>query len=436
MKNKTIIIITVFMLLISGKALALEKTYIVGFHKKIGSSERALIQGARGFIKRSYRLIPAMVVRLSEIEAARLRNSKDIAYVEENGIFKASDEYTNSWGVLHIGADLAHANGYKGTGVKIAVVDSGIDYSHEELTANYHGGYDFVFNDYDPDDENGHGTHVSGIIAAAENGTGIIGVSPEVELYAVRVLDGAGFGLLEWIIDGIEWAVNNGMDIINLSLEGPHFQSLQDACDNAYDAGLLLVAAGGNTSGGAVKYPAAYDSVIAVTAIDAYDDPASFAPLGPELELAAPGVAIYSSFLAGGYHYMSGTSMAAPHVTGTAALIYSTNPQDENGDGHINDEVRQLLCDTSMDLGIPGRDNTFGFGLVNAAAIGESCVCLADCNNDGTVDLSDLLLLREEFFRKDCSINPCQADCNGDGAVDLTDMVIMGKEYLRDNCCN
>ena len=119
------------------------------------------------------------------------------------------NEVGNSWGVAHIFADVAHASGNKGTGIKVAILDTGIDYTHEDLAGNYIGGYDFVFNDNDPYDDNyfGHGTHVAGIIAAEENGIGVIGVAPEAELFAVKVLDGAGFGTADWIIAGIEWAV-------------------------------------------------------------------------------------------------------------------------------------------------------------------------------------------------------------------------------------
>ncbi len=218
-------------------------------------------------------------------------------------------------------------------------------------------------------DENGHGTHVAGIIAAEQNGSGVVGIAPEAELYAVRVLDGAGFGLVSWIISGIEWAVMNQMDILNFSLEGPHFLSLQDACDNAYNAGVLLVAAGGNTYGNAVRFPAAYDSVIAVTATDSNDIRSYISPIGPEVELSAPGVDIMSTVLGGSYDFLSGTSQAAPHVTGTAALFILSNQDDLNNDGILdNYDVRLKLQATAIDLGMIGVDDVYGFGLVNAAA--------------------------------------------------------------------
>ena len=374
-KDKFLIIAVSIFLLLPGLVLSAEKSVIVGFHQIPETSVRALTQPAEDKIKRRYHLINAISVSLSEEEIEDLKKDKNVAYIEEDGIVMVAQsmEYINAWGVLHIGADIAHASGNKGAGVKIAVIDTGIDYTHEDLDGNYAGGYDFVFNDTDPFDDNtiSHGTHVAGIIAAEENDNGVIGVAPEAELYALKVLDGAGFGLVSWVIAALEWAVDNGMDIANLSLQGPDFESLQIACDNAYNAGVLLVAAGGNTNGGSVTYPAAYESVIAVTGTDADNVQAYFSPAGNELELAAPGVDILSTVTDahGTYDELNGTSQAAPHVAGTAALLFSTNPQDVNGDGMINDEVREILQITAVDLGDQGRDSVYGFGLVNAAAV-------------------------------------------------------------------
>jgi subtilisin len=375
-RGSLIIVNAVILLMLHGLAVSADKSFIVGFHQKPGPSEEALIHGAKGIIKRTYHLIPAMAASLPEEAVEQIKKSGKVAYVEEDGVFMAvepvpGNEYMNAWGVQHIGAETAHESGNKGAGVKVAVIDTGIDYTHEDLDDNYRGGYDFVFRDGDPFDDNrySHGTHTAGIIAAEQNGTGVAGVAPEAELYAVKVLDGGGFGLLSWIIAGIEWAVNNHMNIANLSLEGPDFQSLHDACDAAYEAGVLVVAAGGNTNGGRVRFPAAYSSVIAVTATDQYDVPAYFSPVGPEVELAAPGMNILSTVAGGGYDVLSGTSQAAPHVSGTAALFFTTDLQDVNGDGIINNkDVRQMLQSTALDLGALSLDPVFGFGLVNAAA--------------------------------------------------------------------
>ena len=378
-RNRILIVTLVLGMFLPCWARAADRSVIVRFTQPPGPTERSLIRKSRGTIQRSHQLIPALTVTLPEAEIAKLRKDSKIAYIEENVIYSAvpeppsGNELGNSWGVAWIKADVAHASGNRGAGIKVAVLDTGIDYTHAELAANYAGGYDFVFNDSDPFDDNyfGHGTHVAGIVAAAGNGVGVIGVAPEAELLAVKVLDGGGFGRVSWIIAGIEWAVQQGADVINLSIQGSHSQGLQDACDAAYNAGVLLVAAGGNSlaGGGPVKYPAAYDSVIAATATDPSDQPGYFAPVGTQLELAAPGVDVLSTVPGGGYDYLSGTSQASPHVAGVAALFLASNTRDMNRDGTVDHrDVRYLLQTTAGDLGEVGKDNVYGYGLVNAAA--------------------------------------------------------------------
>jgi subtilisin len=375
-RRKIVIILSVScLLLLPDLATSADKSVLVGFHQKPGPSEQAFIHGARGIIKRTFRLIPAMAVTLPEEEIVRVKKNSQIAYVEEEAVFTAveplpGDEYANAWGVWRIFSDVAHGSGNRGAGVRVAVLDTGIDYNHPEFEGNYQGGYDFVFDDSDPFDDNSrsHGTHVAGIIAAEGNGTGVIGVAPEADLFAVKVLDGGGFGLAEWIIAGIEWAVDNNMDIINMSLEGPDSLSLQLACDAAYEAGVLLVAAGGNL-GVNVSFPAAYASVVAVTATDMADAKA-FSPSGPQVELAAPGVDILSTVRGGGYDVLSGTSQAAPHAAGTAALLFATIGDLNNDEMINNEDLRQALAMTAIDLGdVAGRDDDFGYGLVNASEV-------------------------------------------------------------------
>jgi subtilisin len=376
-------ILVLGLLMISpGVGLAGEKSVIVGFKRQPGLAEESLIRSAKGKIKRGHQLIPAMTVSLPENEIEKLKKNSKVAYVEANAVYElaaspspgaappASSEYDNAWGVTHIFANVAHAGGNKGTGIKVALLDTGIDYTHEDLAANYLGGYDFVFGDNDPVDDNflSHGTHVAGIVAAQENGIGVIGVAPEAKILAVKVLDGGGFGTADWIVAGIEWAVANGANVISMSFQGPDTQSLRDACDTARAAGVLLVAAGGNsfTGGQPLMYPAAYDSVIAVTATDVLDVPGYFSPVDDRLELAAPGVDVYSTVV-GGYATISGTSQAAPHVAGAAALYLRFNTQDVNNDGLVDSEdIRLLLQAMAIDLGAAGRDPVFGYGLVNA----------------------------------------------------------------------
>jgi subtilisin len=199
-------------------------------------------------------------------------------------------------------------------------------------------------------DGNSHGTHVAGTVAALNNTTGVLGVAYSADLYAVKVLDSSGSGTYSGIIQGIEWAVSNNMDVINMSLGGSSGSTaLQQACDNAYNSGVLVVAAAGNSGSkgkrNTIGYPAKYASVMAVGAVDSSNNRASFSSVGSELEVMAPGVNILSSVPGNGYDSYNGTSMASPHVAGAAALIMAGNP------GLSNAQVRQKLVDTAKPLG-------------------------------------------------------------------------------------
>ena len=284
------------------------------------------------------------------------------------------------WGGAEDAVDVVPGN-VDGSGVKVAILDTGIDYTHPDLDDVYAGGYDFVSNDADPKDGNGHGTHCAGIVAAEDNGEGVIGVAPHASIYAVRVLDDQGSGSTSDIIAGIDWAIDNGMDVISMSLGGGGFDSaFNDAVNRAYNAGIVVVAASGNDGQETISYPAAYDNAIAVGAIDSNHNLASFSNYGPEQEVVAPGVDIYSTMPTytvtlnywwyGGhsqnYDTMSGTSMATPMVAGVVALILSANPD------LTPPEVRDILHTTSVDLGAAGWDQQYGYGEVNAVAAVDS----------------------------------------------------------------
>ena len=218
-------------------------------------------------------------------------------------------------------------------------------------------------------DDNGHGTHVAGIAAAAtNNGIGVAGVAWGAQIMPVKVLDEYGSGWLSDVAAGIVYASDQGAKIINVSLGGSTLsQTLCDAVAYASQTtGALVVAAAGNT-GGAVLYPAACDHVLAVAATDRADQRAYFSNLGPQVDLAAPGVDIYSTWYqsglqASGYFTKSGTSMATPQVAGVAALVWSRWPT------WTPDQVAQRLLDTALDLGEPGWDAYTGWGRLDAAA--------------------------------------------------------------------
>ena len=275
------------------------------------------------------------------------------------------EELNNTWGVKRIGSGVAHLNGYLGTGIRVAVIDSGVDYNHIDLEANITGGYDFADEDDDPMDFHSHGTHVAGTIAALRNGIGVVGVAPEVEIYALKVFSDHGSSAnYDDIVAAIQWSVDNGIQKTNNSygsLSNPG-TLVQSAFDNAYAAGVLHVAAAGNETEGNqtnnVAYPAKFASVIAVSASDSSDKRAGFSSNGPEVELIAPGVNIKSTALNNAYSLKSGTSMASPHVAGVAALLWSANSLMSNT------EIREVLKNNAEDLDLSFNDQ--GYGLVRA----------------------------------------------------------------------
>lgn len=346
------------------------REYLIGFHHPAAAGEKARALQTQHKLKKAMKRLPVISALLDEAEADTLRRDPRVAYVAENLWVQAIDvipgaEYDTAWGVSHIGARQAHEAGYQGQDVRVAVLDTGIDYRHPDLSLRYAGGYDFVFDDDDPMDDSSsqHGTHAAGIIVAQLNGEGVVGVAPQARIYGVKVLDGAGFGSLEWLIEGIDWAIANEMHIINLSLAfDENSLAVQDACDRAWAAGLLLVASAGNTGGGAALYPATYESVIAVNATDKDDLLGAFSAMDTRIELAAPGMSIVSTSRNNQYISLSGTSQAAPHVAGTAALLLAADPT------WSNEQIRLRLQQSAVDLGATGRDAYFGFGRVDAAA--------------------------------------------------------------------
>lgn len=267
---------------------------------------------------------------------------------------------SNQWGPQDIFAPLAWNITTGSQNVIVAIVDTGVDYTHPDIMANYYpGGYDYINNDADPKDDNGHGTHVAGIAAAVtNNGVGIAGIS-QSKIMAEKVLNNVGSGSYSAVANGIIHATNKGAKVISLSLGGSFSSStLQNAVNYAWKNGALIVAAAGNDNSGRISYPAAYSNVIAVSALDPGDNFAYYSNHGKKIELAAPGTNIYSTY-PGGYAYMSGTSMATPFISGSAALVLSKNG------GLTNSQVRNILDTTAVDLGARGRDAYFGYGKVN-----------------------------------------------------------------------
>lgn len=338
-----------------------EKVIIV-FKDDIDHTAVAKVDGE---IEETFSNISVATGEIPEAAIPILENDKDVLAVEVDQRISVKGQFQD-WGIKAVNAPASWSSQYAGQGIKIAVLDTGIA-PHQDLQLA--GGISFTPYTNSYYDDNGHGTHVAGIIGAKNNNFGVVGVAPEASLYAVKVMEKDGSGYLSTIIAGIDWAVENKMDIINLSFGAPdHSIALQKAVDHAYQNGTLVVAAAGNSgnangSGDTVEYPARYNSVIAVSATDAFGNRGSFSATGNNIEIAAPGVEVVSTFLENRYAVMDGTSMAAPYVAGTLALLKQANPLDSNV------QLREKLRASATDIGMPGKDEFFGYGLVQAPAM-------------------------------------------------------------------
>lgn len=309
-------------------------------------------------------------------EAGILRIDEDVIVnaIAKNSAKPAPVEPDQSmpWGLSRIKADLAW-NKSTGSAVKVAVIDTGIEKTHADLQGNLKGGVLIIrsgkyarksINDWS--DDHGHGTHVAGTIGAVNNSIGVVGVAPQAYLYGVKVLDSTGSGYLSDIIGGLQWSIDNKMNVVNMSLgTTSNVQSFNDAVRAANEAGITQVAAAGNSGpySNSVNYPARYPETIAVAASgidsDGKDYIADFSSRGSEIDITAPGVSILSTSKGGGYTLLSGTSMAAPHVAGVVALLLQN-------DMLAPAAVKTRLATTAGNLGF--GQTLQGAGMINAQA--------------------------------------------------------------------
>ena len=336
---------------------------IIGFSEGPGkrNQHKAMIEGLGGDVGRDFTIINAVTARLPLQAVEALSKRHEVRYVEPDYKVSLISQQV-PWGIDRVFGSESYTfptwDTSRGDGVAVAVLDTGIDENHVDLPKLL-GGVNTIDDTHWGSDVYGHGTHVAGTIAAVDNDMGVVGVSPNAGLYAVKVLNDSGGGTYSSVIAGIEWAVNNNIPIINMSLGGGiHSTALKDAVDAAYAGGTLLVAAAGNDGDSTdnVLYPARYSSVIAVSASDSNDKMASFSSRGPSVELIAPGVGILSLYPGNYMVRWDGTSMATPHVAGGAATLWGSDASLSNV------EVRQLLQDTAQDLGLPADHQ--GYGLV------------------------------------------------------------------------
>jgi len=352
----TIIRITLLILIILGCAqfvdinkLGLKQRYVVfkSLRSKTKYDSQSLkqeIQQLRGIIHKDLRNHNGLVASINPFKIDAIKKKFDVN-IEPDNIYWASGLSSCSeqpepplppppqpdqvvpWGIVAVTANVAWRKTL-GEGIVVCVIDTGIDRGHLDLIDNILGGESFVSTEPDFHDLNGHGTHVSGTIAAVDNKIGVIGVAPRAKLYAVKVLDKTGGGYSSDVADGIMACINQNVDIISMSLGGELPSTIiKNALLRAVSKGIYVIAAAGNNSAD-VGYPAAYDFVIAISAIDNRMNLAWFSSRGPEIEFAAPGVDVLSTFNNGLYDTMSGTSMAAPHVSGVVALALSAGKSE------------------------------------------------------------------------------------------------------------
>jgi len=347
------------------------------------------------------KILKVPVGKVPEV-VTQLNQSPAVEFAEPNYLVQIADTIPNDpgwsrqYGPVNIQAPQAWDITTGSSSVVVAVIDSGVDLGHPDLAAkiwNNPGetgggketngldddddgyvddwrGWDFVNGDNNPQDDNGHGTHVAGIAAAASNnGVGVAGVAWGARVMPLKVLDNTGSGSESDLAAAMVWAADHGARIINLSLGAPSPSSvMEDAVNYAYLNGVTVVAAAGNAGSLGVLYPAAYDNALAVASTNASNNRSSFSNYGPEIDLAAPGSSIFSTVPTGtcsycdpsGYDYLSGTSMATPHVAGVAALLAGQPGFDSP------DKIRIAMQSTALDLGDPGWDQFYGFGLVQA----------------------------------------------------------------------
>lgn len=359
---------------------------ILLFGISISSAERYIVEVDENFDYGNLRQKGGVRVGLGDNRIVIENVSKD-KLEKLDGVHKIEPDYkihkvgeVTPWNFEVIGINFSEIDGEFGKRVKIAVFDTGVNFN----LVNIYSGYDFVNEDSDASDDNGHGTFVSQILRSVGDGRPLFGS----EIYSVKVLDFNGEGYVSDVLEAIDWAIDNNIDIVLMSFsgEGDSF-FLKYAIDIAYSAGILFIAASGNYGMENVEYPAAYESVIAVGSINNNMERSSFSNFGAELEFVAPGENI---LVTDGidFYLGEGTSFSVPHAGVVAASFLSGNISKSNK------EIREIMQSSALDLGQLGRDNEFGFGLVryNKSMIHGICKPREEiCNNkdddcDGLID--------------------------------------------------
>lgn len=338
----------------------------------------AFTESHSGRVVHEYGIINAMTVRIPDDEAAALSAQDNVKYVEKDQIAFALLDGA----VEQIGADQVRDAGYTGKGVKVCVIDTGIDVSHPDLNnGKVIGWMDYVGSGATPYDDHGHGTHVASTIAGTGSASGgqYTGVAPDARLMGAKVLSSSGSGSYSSIIAAIDWAVQNDAHVISMSLGGPHSQAMDDAVNSAISQGVIVVVAAGNDgpASGTIRCPGDVPAAITVGAVDRNDVIASFSSRGPtstgytKPDVTNMGVGLVAARASGTsigspvdtyYTAVSGTSMACPMTSGVVALLLEKNS------GLTPAQIKEALTTTAKPLGTGIPNNHYGYGRVQAKA--------------------------------------------------------------------
>jgi subtilisin family serine protease len=309
---------------------------------------------------------PKIIEIIKPIQKTPVKKDFQLGGIKENSNNVVNDPgYKYEWDISYTEADKAWALVKQKREIKVAVLDTGVDYTHPDLKNRVlkNKGYNFVDNNSEVMDDNGHGTHVSGIIAAsADNGTGIAGITGilDVKIIPVKVLDSNGEGDVNTIVKGIKYAADNGADVINLSFgTNAKSKSIADAINYAENKGVFVVAAAGNEDEDSDNFSPAGDGAFTVAAMNYNYKKADFSDYGNCIKVSAPGVEILST-VPGGYEAWDGTSMAAPVVTGIAAMVRAEDPNLSPN------QIGNILDSTAKDIMSKGKDQQSGYGLIDA----------------------------------------------------------------------
>lgn len=327
------------------------------------AAAKSEVRKAGGAIKKELKKQKMVAATMSKSALNKLRNNPNVESIEVDVLRKPMAQTTP------YGYTMVQANqfGQSDTAArKVCIIDTGYNLGHPDLPGTNDGvtgqaNNSAVGNWYN--DGNGHGTHVAGTIAAYDNNEGVVGVYPGVNMHIVKIFNDNG----QWtyasdLIDAISQCQDAGSNVVNMSLGGGSASTTErNAMQSFTDAGMLLVAAAGNDGNSAKSYPASYDAVMSVAAVDSNENRASYSQYNDQVEIAAPGSAVQSTYPTNTYAALSGTSMATPHVAGGAALVWSYFPQC------TNNEIRSALNATAEDKGSAGRDNFYGHGLMQLA---------------------------------------------------------------------